>query len=1466
MKQFKRILSLALVFAMVLSWMCVGPIFANAAASDYISTSYAANLSVKTTQTVSLMQSPTTSATAKYTLPANTMLTVKALHKNTSGTYWYEVLYYNMTLYIDATATTLVDHLTGDVTIANVQSPASLSYGDSFPIQGDISATLNDLGTVTAAMYTSSNITKAPYMIASDEANGKSYSLYGSTVDANMAFGSLARGVYTYVVTAEAISYYIDDNDALATSAQTVVLETQQCVVTDWTNPNPTLAFGIDISEHNGSINWAAAKNDIDYVILRIGWEYTLDDYFLYNVQQVIANDIPYGVYIYSYAETAAEALGEANFVINTLKTYDLHPDLPIWFDFEDPLQVNLSYSLQATIVKTFCTTVSDAGYQPGLYTFKWIMTGALTDSYFDTLPIWIAQVDNYSANGTSTYTGGLWQWQFSWEGVISGINNAVDCNYYYAEFGDYSSDTSYLSKCTYYPARSLGTTTTSVTLRQYPSTSYTSLGTISSGTQVEITGLYKNASGEYWYQVVSGSSAGYISASYVTIDEFKYDDLAVISPAMASNLSVGGSYSLSGTLVSQWNNIYTTHAKIYSGEDTLADPVISSNDTNNSKSYNLTGSDVCDNLLFGNLSAGYYTYEISADVKNYYVSSGSLTSTTENVVVWTAPFTVGSASIEPPAAVACDHNAVTDAAVAPGCTTTGLTAGSHCSKCGLVITAQTVVPATGHTYKATSTSASCEEYAVYTMTCTTCGDSYSVSAETLASQWIEKIPEGLDASLFTSKTQYRYSDYETINSYEPSLDGYTLKSSAWEQSGTGTVNYVNSWPSGFSTSSSLYTQYNNKSSKVSASETTTTKTEVNSDEVVGYLYYHWCYAGYQYSVSTQQGSYTRFHAFYSTTAPSNYACDTSDNSYNVTDSTTCSDCTWYFYTDVYAQKYTTYNKLFTYEGWSDYSDWGDTAVTASSTRKVETRTVYQLKEALPGNHAWSNGKCSVCGATCTHSWVSGVCTICGISCAHNWSDNACTICGSTCSHSWVNGACSICGTVCEHSYSDGVCVICGENSPISGYYLFGYINNADYACEGDYENIGEYRFVDGQLVTSFETNSYVAVKTGDNLNWYMTNGWLGTDVTSATLYPSSSLSTADKLYVPGGVEITFTLVDNGDNTLTLSYEVTKILEIPTISPKYPTLVFEDVVFLNVYFTPSDLSCVKEMGLLTWSIAPTTGTIDNAGAVIPGYVYESESGLYRVRTEGIPAKKMSDTVYFKIYLQLTDGSYVYTNLLNYSPKTFANNILNTAGYSTKAKALVVAMLNYGAAAQTHFGYRPYDLMNSSLTSTQKALVEDYRADMLSGVVSADSSKAGIFTNTGGFSKMYPSISFEGAFSINYYFTPTYAPEGDLTLYYWNQADYNSATTLTTSNATGSIVMTGETELWAAVEGIAAKELDSTVYVAASYNYGGTRYCTGILAYSIGAYCTSQAAGTGTIQSLAAATAVHCYYAKLYFFE
>ena len=320
----------------------------------------------------------------------------------------------------------------------------------------------------------------------------------------------------------------------------------------------------------------------------------------------------------------------------------------------------------------------------------------------------------------------------------------------------------------------------------------------------------------------------------------------------------------------------------------------------------------------------------------------------------------------------------------------------------------------------------------------------------------------------------------------------------------------------------------------------------------------------------------------------------------------------------------------------------------------------------------------------------------------------------------------------------------------------------------------------------------------------------------------------------------------------------------PILTLKAPTLEFKDMITVNAMFTAENLDDVVEMGMITYSSKVDSWSVETAKHVIPGTTYDASTGRYIACSQGIHAKYLGDAVYLACYAKLTDGSYVYTKLASYSPVQYAESKLK--GTDTALKQLVVAMLNYGAAAQLHFGHNVDTLANATLTAEQIALPESYRSDMVSTVDSPSADKQGAFANNQGFAKRYPSISFEGAFCINYFFTPNYAPVDGITLYYWNAADYEAADVLSIANATGSMKMdgAGTGEYRGDIVGIAAKALSEGVYVVAVYSDGTNTWTSGVLGYSIGAYCASQSTKGGTIADLAMATAVYGYQAKQYF--
>ena len=324
---------------------------------------------------------------------------------------------------------------------------------------------------------------------------------------------------------------------------------------------------------------------------------------------------------------------------------------------------------------------------------------------------------------------------------------------------------------------------------------------------------------------------------------------------------------------------------------------------------------------------------------------------------------------------------------------------------------------------------------------------------------------------------------------------------------------------------------------------------------------------------------------------------------------------------------------------------------------------------------------------------------------------------------------------------------------------------------------------------------------------------------------------------------------------------------VPTLKGSGFTLSFEDEILANFYYTAQDTADVAQQGMLVFYSDPGTADFAKADAV-----YESEyvaaSGSYIATTAGIAAKEMGDNRFYCAYAKLADGTYAYSPLYQYSPKKYATNMLARASTSPEQKALCVAMLNYGAAAQNFFNYRTDDLMNAGLTDEQKAMVLPYDASYFKGAIAADAGKIGSFAATStGFSGKSASVSFEGAFAINYYFAPSYGVKDGVKLYIWSPADYEAAATLTASNATAVVTMNAQSggAYWGQVEGIAAKMVDKTYYVAGVYtDMSGNTYCTGVIAYSLSKYCLNNAKPGKDMQELASATAMYGYYANAFF--
>jgi hypothetical protein len=322
----------------------------------------------------------------------------------------------------------------------------------------------------------------------------------------------------------------------------------------------------------------------------------------------------------------------------------------------------------------------------------------------------------------------------------------------------------------------------------------------------------------------------------------------------------------------------------------------------------------------------------------------------------------------------------------------------------------------------------------------------------------------------------------------------------------------------------------------------------------------------------------------------------------------------------------------------------------------------------------------------------------------------------------------------------------------------------------------------------------------------------------------------------------------------------------PTVSGSSFSLSFEEEILVNFYFNAENAQNF-EVGMLEFHEKPDTIGYDTADAVY-GAVYNEADGRYMAQTAGIAAKELGETRYYVAYVKVTKDIFVYSDIYEYSPKKYAVNMLGKDTTSDAQKALCVAMLNYGAAAQEFFGYKVDNLMNEVLTDGHRALVCDYSSNLVDAVIPADEAKMGEFVMTnGGFAKKTATVAFNSAFNINFYFTADRVVDGDVTFYYWSAEDYESAQVLSAQNCTDSFAMSmgNNGAYWAAVKDIAAKNIDRTIYVCAVYESEGEVYCSGLIAYSLGQYCVRRAADDASLmQDLARNTVVYGYYAKQFF--
>lgn len=198
----------------------------------------------------------------------------------------------------------------------------------------------------------------------------------------------------------------------------------------------------VDVSEHQGSINWNNVKNaGITHAIIRVAYRgygksgnLRSDSYYKRNIENAYNAGIKVGVYIYSQALNKREARAEADFILNRIKPYKSKIKMPVVFDYEySPVRTGrfvygkISKTAETNNCIAFCEKVEDAGYDAMVYGNYSMLKSMKYKTLQSKYKIWLAQY-----NKSTSYPGEFYMWQYSSSGRVKGIGGRVDVNYIY--------------------------------------------------------------------------------------------------------------------------------------------------------------------------------------------------------------------------------------------------------------------------------------------------------------------------------------------------------------------------------------------------------------------------------------------------------------------------------------------------------------------------------------------------------------------------------------------------------------------------------------------------------------------------------------------------------------------------------------------------------------------------------------------------------------------------------------------------------------------------------------------------------------------------------------------------------------------------------------------------------------------------------------------------------------------------
>lgn len=205
--------------------------------------------------------------------------------------------------------------------------------------------------------------------------------------------------------------------------------------------------YGIDVSHHQGTINWQQTASELrrvnggsspGFALLRAGYSARhgkgglwTDGQFLANIQGCEKNGVPMGVYFYCYDQSAAAARLTAQQVVKMLDGHKW--DYPIYYDVEyEPFNKSCGKATNTAIIKAALEVLEAAGYYAAVYCSRDFFLNYTNLAALSGFDKWEAA---YTARDTAAVKNGLWQYSSKNALKIAGFGNSLDCDVSYKDY-----------------------------------------------------------------------------------------------------------------------------------------------------------------------------------------------------------------------------------------------------------------------------------------------------------------------------------------------------------------------------------------------------------------------------------------------------------------------------------------------------------------------------------------------------------------------------------------------------------------------------------------------------------------------------------------------------------------------------------------------------------------------------------------------------------------------------------------------------------------------------------------------------------------------------------------------------------------------------------------------------------------------------------------------------------------------